>query len=246
MVRVAARPPPAPRLPLVPGEEEAAGCRPEDRQARGRGRIQAEAVDVGAKPIRQPRPAPLQTGAVGSSPVERAAAAAWSFRPRDQDVIADGCDAPAGAGVEAVGRARPRGPVVVAHRQPPGAGGVDAPGHVRWARTRWTSAWMSIVGCHVVPPSAERSTPPTWTLTHTLWPAPVIERVSGGPPQGVYQSARPSAAPKPASGCSAASSSRSGRACAVPTSTPAGVAATQVPGGPSRPARRLHAAGCPP
>src|SRR3989442_4843004 len=51
---------------------------------------------------------------------------------------------------------------------------------------------MSTVGAHDVPPSRERATPPTWTLT---WMAPssatAIDRTSAGSPQGVYQASRP-------------------------------------------------------
>src|SRR5207249_3911311 len=90
---------------------------------------------------------------------------------------------------------------------------------------------MSTVGAHDVPPSRERATPPTWTLT---WMAPssatAIDRTSAGSPQGVYQASRPSTVSNDGMGASPAPVSRKRRACSVPTRTPSRVGATHVAG----------------
>src|SRR5438093_11969229 len=70
---------------------------------------------------------------------------------------------------------------------PTAAAASTRPGRSSTVSTSWTSEWMSIVGRHDPPRSSDRRMPPTWTFTYrSPDAAEVMERTSGGPPQGVY------------------------------------------------------------
>src|SRR5437879_6269134 len=94
--------------------------------------------------------------------------------------------------------------------------------------TWWTSESTSMVGSHVLPPSRERGMPPTWTFAYNVASGPnEIERVSGGPPQGVYQPSRPFTRSNDVMAFEPATRTW---ASAVPTRTPFGVALMHVAG----------------
>src|SRR5262245_64182449 len=87
---------------------------------------------------------------------------------------------------------------------------------------------MSSVGRHPSPPSVDRSTPPTWTLTYRLpRPPALIERTSAGAPHGVYHSLRHSASSNEGMGTARVPSRRRRWASAVPTNGPPGAAGRQ-------------------
>src|SRR5262245_927774 len=93
---------------------------------------------------------------------------------------------------------------------------------------------MSSVGDHSPTGSVARRMPPTWTLANTRPSgAAVSERVSGGPPHGGYQSARPGAPSNDATNSQAPSATRASLACAVPTRTPSSTPRRHRPVSPS-------------
>src|SRR5262245_61461647 len=100
---------------------------------------------------------------------------------------------------------------------------------------------MSTVGAHVRPPSRERATPPTWTLTCTAPSrATAIDRTSAGSPHGVYHASRPSIESNDSTRTRRSPSRRSRCASSVPMKSPLGVGARHVASGPSIVTRSRH------